>query len=910
MLSSAARIPIATYRVQMTADFSFDAAGEIMDYLARLGISHLYASPYLQAGKGSTHGYDVVNHKRMNIELGGEQAHRRFCDNLSRCGLGQVLDIVPNHMAIGSEENDLWWDVLENGPASRYATFFDIDWQAPESKLHGKVLLPVLGEHYGPAVEKGDLQVRRNGGVFTVHYYEHASPLAPESLSEVLSLAGQRAGSDHLLFLVDSLARLPVQPDPESVQRRHRFKTILLQQLDRLLAENATAAAAVDGAIGEINSDPDAMDRLLGLQHYRLAYWRIAGRELNYRRFFNIDTLAGIAIENENVFNETHGLLLRWMNEGCLDGLRIDHVDGLRNPREYLERLRAAAPKLWIVVEKILEPGENLPRDWPVAGTTGYDFLNQVGALFVDPQGEEAITSLYAEFTNATTPYHHLVRRKKHLMLREAFGGELSRLTNMLVAITERHRAYRDYSRHELHEALRELIVCLPVYRTYMRARDRAVSEQDVACLEQAITEARKYRPDLDPGLWQFLRDLLLLCATGSLSARADNGGQAASGAKQEGPGDLEGDFVMRFQQVTGPVMAKGVEDTAFYCYNRLISLNEVGGDPGVFGMPVDEFHRLCVERQQRWPNSMLSTSTHDTKRGEDTRLRISLLSEIPDRWADAVRRWSGMNQKHRRHGKPDPNDEYMLYQTLVGTWPIDVARLTEFALKAVREAKVHTNWVFPNARYEEAITGFATAILESPEFVQDLERFLAPLRRPAYITSLSQTLIKYTAPGVPDLYQGTELWDLSLVDPDNRRPVNYPHRRAMLERAEAIQDSAQLRDCLNSGLAKMFLIHRALKLRRARLECFGPAGVYGPLAARGDKASHLVAYTRGSTVAVVAPRLLVKLAGDWGNTQIPLPPGQWRNVFTDQVSGGDAAVGELLRDFPVGLLERTGEQP
>lgn len=887
MLSESTRIPLATYRLQMTADFGFDAAGEIMEYLARLGISHLYCSPYLQAGKGSTHGYDVVNHKRMNIELGGEEAHRRFCTNLAQHGLGQVLDIVPNHMAISSEENDLWWDVLENGRASRYATYFDIDWDAPESKLRGKVLLPVLGEHYGRAVEKGDLQIRRQASAFTVQYYDHSTPLAPESLSDPLATAGRRINSNLLWVIADSLAKLPADPSPESVLQRHRFKGVLLGMLSRLVDENTTAAAAIDSAVAEINADPDALDRLLNAQHYRLAYWRTAGRELNYRRFFNIDTLAGIAVENEPVFNDTHALLLRWVKEGCLDGLRIDHIDGLRRPREYLQRLRTAAPELWIVVEKILEPGENLPRDWPVAGTTGYDFLNQLGGLFVDSQGEEPMTAFYHEFTNLTAPYHQVVRRKKHLMVREAFGGELNRLTNMLVDITEHHRAYRDYSRHELHEALRELLVSMPVYRTYHRAGDRYTSEQDLAYLDQGFEEARKYRPDLDAGLWQFLRKLLTF----------------------EISGDLEGDFVMRFQQITGPVMAKGVEDTAFYCYNRLISLNEVGGDPAVFGISIEEFHKLCIERQQRWPGSMLATSTHDTKRGEDTRLRISLLSEIPQQWADAVRAWSKLNAKHRRHGKPDANDEYMLYQTLVGAWPIETSRMNEFLLKAVREAKIHTNWVFPNEAYEKAITDFAQAIMTDPEFVAGLEAFLEPLRVPAYISSLSQTLIKYTAPGVPDLYQGTELWDLSLVDPDNRRPVDYELRKKMLSEAETIDDPSRLRGCMETGMPKLYLIHRVLQFRKRRADLFCPTASYEPLKATGAKQQHVVAYARGGGAVTIAPRLLVTLGQDWEDTAVTLPQGRWRNVFTGQLVWGDARMDELMKAFPVALLEKQGEQ-
>ncbi|HON67867.1 MAG TPA: malto-oligosyltrehalose synthase [Phycisphaerae bacterium] len=886
MLSSSTRLPSSTYRLQMTADFGFDAAAATADYLARLGVSHLYLSPYLQAGKGSTHGYDVVNHKRMNVELGGEAAHRRFCEVLAEKGLGQVLDIVPNHMAISGEANDLWWDVLENGRASRYATYFDIDWETPESKSRGKVLLPVLGEHYGPAVEKGELQIKRQGCAFTVVYYEHATPLAPESLHEILVTGGERAGCDWLVFLADSFARLPAEFDAESAERRHRFKVLLFDRLARLFDDQPPVAAAVDGVINEVNTEPDAMDRLLNAQHYRLAYWRTAGRELNYRRFFNIDTLAGIAIENEKVFNDTHTLLLRWVREGCLDGLRIDHIDGLRNPREYLQRLATAAPELWILVEKILAPGEMLPRDWPVAGTTGYDFLNEVGGLFVDSRNEAAMTDVYREFTGVRDSYDEIVRDSKHLMLREAFGGELNRLTNMLVEITERHRAYRDYNRHELHEALRELIVAMPVYRTYGRAGDAYVSEQDLAVLNAALNDARARRPDLDAGLWQFLSDLLTFKV----------------------PGEREGDFVMRFQQVSGPVMAKGVEDTAFYRYYRLVSLNEVGGDPGVFGLSVEEFHRRCGERQQRWPGTMLTTATHDTKRGEDTRTRISLLSEIPDRWAEAVRRWASMNEKHRRAAGPDRNDEYLIYQTLVGTWLIEIDRLADYLLKALRESKVHTNWVYPDTAYEEAVTNFAKAIVQDRDFIDDLERFVAPLRLPAYISSLSQALIKYTAPGVPDSYQGTELWDFSLVDPDNRRPVDYTQRCRMLDEVESIDDPARLWDCMETGKPKLFLAHRVLQFRRRRPELFGPAGAYEPLAVSGAKRDHAVAFMRGGAAVTIAPRLVLTLDGDWGDTHVALPAGEWRNIFTGQAVRGKAVLGELMRAFPVVLLAKQGE--
>lgn len=885
MSNSTSRIPLATYRVQMTADFGFDRAAGLVEYLSRLGVSHFYASPYLQAGRGSTHGYDVVSHKRMNLELGGPAAHRRFCETLTRNGLGQVLDIVPNHMAISSEENDLWWDVLENGRASRYASYFDIDWEAPEQKLWGKVLLPVLGDHYGRVIDRGEIKLRRDETSFTVQYYDHSTPVAPESLAKPLATVGRRHDSPLLQFIAESLGRLPTAPDGESVARRRRDRDVLLRLLGRLLEEDDRLPADVDGVLAGINADPDALDALLDAQHYRLAYWRTAGRELNYRRFFNIDTLAGVAIENEEVFNETHGLLLRWIRESCLEGLRIDHIDGLRHPREYLQRLRTAAPGTWIVVEKILEPGEELPRDWPVAGTTGYDFLNEVGGLFVDPDAEQAMTGLYGDFAGISTDYHQIVRRKKHLMLRQSFGGELNRLTNLLVDISQLHRQYRDYSRHELHEAIREFVVAMPVYRTYVRARAGFIGEQDRNCIEQSLTDARKFRPDLDSGLWDLLRSVLLL----------------------ELRGDLETDFVSRLQQMTGPVMAKGVEDTAFYVYNRLISLNEVGGDPAVFGIPVAAFHALCRKRQQHWPSAMLTTATHDTKRGEDTRLRISVLSEIPERWSEAVHRWADMNQRHRKQGKPDRNDEYMIYQTLVGAWPVSRERLTEFLLKAVREAKVHTNWIYPNESYEQAVTEFAERLLADERFVSDLESFVEPLRWPACVASLSQTLIKYTAPGVPDLYQGAELWDLSLVDPDNRRCVDYEQRSRMLEEATT-KSPAEILQCMPSGLAKLFVITRAMHLRQRRPELFGADGAYEPLEATGGKADHVVAFVRGGQVIAVAPRLLVKRGDDWADTRITLPDGPWHNVLTGEKVRGDVALAELTKDFPVSLLELDRE--
>ena len=600
----------ATYRVQLHAGFGFEAAAAMAEYLAALGISHLYSSPYLQAGRGSMHGYDVVNPHRINEELGGAEAHTRFCEALGGYGLGQVLDIVPNHMAIAGSENPWWWDVLENGPASRYAAYFDVDWDPPESRLRYSILLPVLGDHYGRVLETGELWLERRDGTFTIRYHDHAFPVSPRTLDVLLGSAAERCQFDELAFAADAFGQLPLSTatDWTSVRRRHRDKEVLGAQLARMLAKRPEVAEAVDAVVAELNANPDALHTLLERQNYRLAFWRAAARDLGYRRFFDINTLVALRMEDEQVFSDTHTLVLRWLSEGMLDGVRIDHPDGLRDPEAYCQRLHRAAPQSWIVVEKILEPGERLRDSWPVAGTTGYDFLNRVGGLFVDPAGERPLTDLYAEFTSESIDYPALVRAKKHQALHELLGSDVNRLTALFMEVCERHRRHRDYTRYELNEVLREVVACFPVYRTYVQAEAGHVIDDDIRDVTEAVERAKSWRPELDTALFDFLHDLLLLRVCG----------------------DLEGELVMRFQQLTGPTMAKGLEDTVFYSFNRLVSLNDVGGDPGHFGVSPAAFHQACLEAQQRWPQGMLATSTHDTKRSEDVRVRIHLLSEIP----------------------------------------------------------------------------------------------------------------------------------------------------------------------------------------------------------------------------------------------------------------------------------------
>jgi len=878
----------ATYRVQVHAGFAFDDAAAIADYLAELGISHLYSSPYLQARRGSMHGYDVVNPQWVNEELGGAKAHVHLCETLQKHGLGQVLDVVPNHMAITGRENPWWWDVLENGPSSRYAAYFDVDWDPPEARMHNTVLLPVLGDHYGRVLEAGELQLAHQSASFTIRYHDHLFPVSPSSLDHLLGIAAERCQSDVLAFIADALAWLPLSTvtDWASVQRRHRDKEVLRAQLTRLLAEQPEVAAAIDAIVAEVNAHPDALDALLERQNYRLAFWRAAARDLGYRRFFDINTLVALRMEDERVFADTHALVLRWLADGMLDGLRIDHPDGLRDPEMYCRWLHQACPQAWIVVEKILEPGERLPDTWPVAGTTGYDFLNRVGGLFVDPTGEQPLTELYTAFTGESSDYEVLVREKKHQTLRELLGSDVNRLTALFVEICERFRRHRDYTRHELHEVLREVIACFPIYRTYVQADTGRVSDDDTHSIDEAVERAKGNRPDLDGALFDFLRDLLLLRIRGA----------------------PETELVMRFQQLTGPTMAKGVEDTTFYCFNRLTSLNEVGGDPSRFGVALEEFHQACLEAQRRWPRAMLATSTHDTKRSEDVRARIHLLSEIPEGWGEAVRRWAARNDRHRRAGWPDRNTEYLFYQTLVGAWPIGVERATAYMEKVVREAKVHTSWTNINGEYEKVLRAFVEAVLADEEFIADLEAFVTPLIEPGRVNALAQTLIKLTAPGVPDLYQGTELWDLSLVDPDNRRPVDYNLRRRLLAELQGATPEAIWAQ-REQGLPKLWVIRQALSLRRRQPELFGPQGDYQPLMARGARAAHVVAFARSTGAVTVVRRLGLGLNGDWTNTTLALPPGQWRNELTgDDTRGGMVRLADLLERFPVCLLSRRGD--
>jgi (1->4)-alpha-D-glucan 1-alpha-D-glucosylmutase len=876
----------ATYRLQLHAEFGLDDAAAIVPYLAALGVSHVYSSPLLQAVPGSRHGYDVVDPGRVNDELGGEAALRRLGARLHEHGMGQLVDVVPNHMAV-HPRNAWWWDVLENGPASAHARYFDVDWDPPEARLRNLVLVPVLADHYGRVLDAGELRLEREGECFRVRYHDHALPISPRSLDALLAEPARACDSEELAFLADAFASLPsaTATDPESAERRARDARVLLAALARLLAADPALAAAVDATVEQVGADPERLHALLERQNWRLARWRSGERDLGYRRFFDVDHLVALRIEDPAVFAAVHGPLLALREAGAIDGFRVDHVDGLRDPAGYLARLRAVAPDAWLLVEKILAPGEPLPEEWPVEGTTGYDFLALVGGLFVDGTAEKALGEACAAFTGEARPFSAIVREAKLEVLHEGLAADLNRLTALVLAVCERHPRHRDFTRHELHEALRACLAELPVYRTYVRPGDAAPRDADARTIATTVAAARAERPDLDPAVFELLEALLLRRLRGA----------------------LEDEVALRFQQLGAATQAKGVEDTAFYRDLRLVSLCEVGGGPGRFGTAPAAFHDWCAETARRWPRTLLATSTHDSKRGEDVRARLHLLSEIADAWTAAVRRWAARNEHLRAGGLPDRAIELLFYQTLVGAWPIGPDRAYAYLEKAAREAKRGTSWTSPDAAYEAALRRFVRGALAATDFVQDLDAFVAPLVAPGRVNSLSQTLLKLTAPGVPDLYQGCELWDSSLVDPDNRRPVDYEQRRRALTAVGGLSACEVWRRA-DEGLAKLWLVQRALALRRRNPHGFGPSGGYEPLTASGVGASHVIAYARGGGAVAVAPRLVLQLgrAGGFRDTRLTLPPGRFHDVLSGRCHGpGDVVVGELLSEFPVALLAR-----
>jgi (1->4)-alpha-D-glucan 1-alpha-D-glucosylmutase len=957
------RVPRATYRLQLGPALTFDAAAEVLDYLVALGISDAYTSPFLETSGAGSHGYDVADHDRLRAELGGEEAFARFAAALERLGLGLLVDVVPNHMGIARARNAWWQDVLEYGPASPYATAFDIDWNPVKRELTDKVLLPILGDQYGHVLDAGQLQLERDGGRFRVRYGETRLPLAPRSYTRLLTLRVDELdaalGAEHRAVLeLKSLATWFATLRPQADAGRRVSADEGYKRLEALLHDSPDIRDFVDRNVAVFNGTPgdprsfDRLDALLDEQVYRLAFWRVAGEEINYRRFFDINELAAIRMEVPEVFEAAHRRLFRFIRDEIVTGLRIDHPDGLYRPAEYFRRLQrgaflevchaplpAAGPvpvqPFYIVAEKILAPGERLPETWAVAGTTGYEFLNLLNGIFVDRTNARAIDDLYARVLRTRPSFPEIVYEAKRLIMDGSMASELNVLAHRLNRISEKHRASRDFTLGSLRGALREIIAAFPVYRTYLgddegAESDRAgqmpspaATDRDAEAIARAVTAAKRRTPAIDPSIYDWIHGILTL--------RIPEGADVIDRAERV-------DFVMRFQQMTGPTTAKGYEDTALYRYNRLVSLNEVGGEPSRFGTSLAEFHAANVERARHAPFALSATATHDTKRGEDTRVRIDVLSELPYEWRAAVLRWQRLNRRHRitvdGRPAPTPNEEYLLYQTMVGAWPIDAGRLRDYMLKTAREAKQTTSWTNPNPRGEDALARFVDTVLDagtSAEFLRDFEAFHARILPFGILNSLAQTLIKITAPGVPDFYQGTELWDLSLVDPDNRRPVDFAQRRRMLETLttdiETATDLAPLaRGLVNEpadGRVKLFVIRQALGVRHRRAELF-TRGEYRPLDVEGARAEHVCAFARtgpGGPVLTVVPRLLaargvVPATGTeyWDDTALVLPGEArtpLRNAFTgaaiDPVGDGETCrllMGTVLADFPVALLE------
>ena len=988
------RRPTGTYRLQVHKGFRMEDAAAIVDYLADLGISDAYFSPYLDARPGSTHGYDVFDHGRINGEVGDDAAHERLVEALRLRGMGRVLDIVPNHMGVKGP-NRFWLDVLEVGPLSPSARFFDIDWHPVKEELDGRVLLPILEDQYGKVLEEGKLTVERDGGALFVRYYETRLPLSPRSYALVMERRSEELWTrfhpddEHLQEYRSIWAaahNLPARnaADPESVEHRIREKDVLKRRLARLCAESPALCAFLDENIAQFRGTPGdprsfaPLDALLEEQVYRLAYWRVAADEINYRRFFDINDLAGLRMEDPVVFDVVHDLIFNWVDQGDVTGLRIDHPDGLADPLGYFRRLQemlflracrrrfeatfrgadwrdvaepvrdhyrraveadpasTLARRFPVVAEKILSRGEELPDSWPIDGTVGYEFLNVLNGLFVDPAAADAMETTYAEFTGDRVPSAEELYQCKELITRAALASEINMLARMVNRVSERDRRSRDFTLNELRKALREVIACFPVYRTYLKPGEPA-SERDLGYIHQAVARARKRNASIDATVFTFLHDCLIL--------------EHPEGVREEDK-RLREAFVARFQQTTGPVQAKGLEDTLFYRQVRLASLNEVGGDPLRFGHSPPLFHALNAHRLNRWPGALSTTATHDTKRGEDARVRIDAISELADEWKTRLARWSYWNARKKIEVNgapaPDPREEYLLYQTLVGAWPFGgpddappegfVARVQEYTLKAAREAKVNTTWTETDPSYSEALTKFVADVIEGPDagpFLKDFLPFQRRIARIGVVHSLAQALLKIAAPGVPDVYQGCELWDFSLVDPDNRRPVDYDGRKRLLadfrrelEGGTSRADlAARLLAAPEDGAIKLYLIWTALNHRKANPTLY-QEGAYRPLEADGDLKANVVAFARhreGRYVLTVAPRLVSGLMGEdartppvgraaWGETRLILPDAagarRLRNLLTDTTVDVREADGHPTLDLadvfdvlPVALL-------
>ncbi|HUI98636.1 MAG TPA: malto-oligosyltrehalose synthase, partial [Usitatibacter sp.] len=941
-----ARIPLATYRLQLHGGFTFRDATALVPYLAKLGASHVYCSPFLRARPGSTHGYDIVDHDALNPEIGTRADLEALVARLREHGMALMMDIVPNHMGVLAADNAWWQDLLENGPASTLADFFDVDWRPPAEYLANRVLLPILGDHYGVELAAGRLALRfdAHAGTFAVHYHAHRLPIDPREYPRILGAALQEldaAGpaaahqAQALRSIVAGLAKLPRRDERRRplADERNLQKEVLKGRLASLARASAAVSQAIEHAVDSLNGhadDPgsfDALHEMLEAQAFRVAYWRVASDDINYRRFFDINDLAALRQENDAVFEATHRLVLALVNDGLVDALRIDHPDGLYDPKAYFARLFESCRRPpYVVVEKIVAPFENVPESWAVHGTTGYRFANVVNGLFVDPGSEARLTRTYHQFVGDESGFDEVARRAKRQILRTALASELTVLTSRLARIARADRNTRDFTFNTLRDGLTEVLAAFPVYRTYV---DDHVHPDDRRYIDWAVARARSESRAPDVDVFDFIRDAL----TCELPVRSP---ALAASLRQ---------FARKFQQVSAPAMAKGVEDTAFYRYNRLVSLNDVGGDPNEFGFPPAKFHRASAHRAKHWPHTMLATSTHDNKRSEDVRARIDVLSELAAGWRLRLRRWHRMNAARKAAVEdlpaPSRNDEYLLYQVLLGSFPPgapDAAaleayrdRIAAYMRKAAREAKTRTSWARVNEEYEAATTAFVTALLDPRPgnvFLEDLRATAQAVAWLGFLNSLAMVTVKYTSPGVPDCYQGNEILDLSLVDPDNRRPVDYGVRRSLLERLSSLPDApdaAALREVFTAsidGRAKLYLMWRLLRLRHECEPLFREAG-YVPLHTSGTHARHAIAFARRhgrQSVVTVVPRLVAGLglepgalpcgARVWADTRVDVPflgpDARMRDVVTGRtltLERGGIALGELLGAAPVAVL-------
>jgi (1->4)-alpha-D-glucan 1-alpha-D-glucosylmutase len=944
-------VPCSTYRLQLNQRFTFVQAAAVVAYLHELGITDCYTSPFLMAHPGSMHGYDVTDHTRFNPEIGSEEQFTEFAERLQQRGMGLVVDVVPNHMCITHPSNLWWWDVLENGPSSDYSHHFDIDWNPPKSELANKVLLPFLPDQFGLVLESQSISTLYDAGGFGLDSLGTHFPLAPRSWSPLLERALLKAKSKlpdtdgHVLELesiITAISHLPTREDTDlaRVRERQREKEVIRRRVAALVEDSDVVRTSLKEVLTVINGskgDPhsfDSLEKLLDDQAYRLSFWRVASDEINYRRFFDINDLAAIRVESPEVFAIVHRIPFELMQKSLVSGIRIDHPDGLFDPLRYFEDLQAQAPlpghpsgngsgngarrRVYLAAEKILVGNEELRPGWAIEGTTGYGFLNLLNGVFVDTSKAGFFQRLYRKFTGWSQTYSDLIYESKRLVMQVSMSSELNVLARRLDRISEQHRRSRDFTLESLRDALREVTACFPVYRTYIRSDTQHPDEQDERYIRGAIKTAKRRNPATSGSVFDFIQDLLLLKDPDSI-------GDADRAERRL--------FVMRFQQLTGPVMAKGLEDTAFYRYCPLLSLNEVGGSPDKFGVPLAYFHGKNVTRKQSWRNAMLASSTHDTKRSEDVRARLNVLSEIPAEWYRAIRAWQRLNEEKKiqvaSEAVPSANEEYFLYQTLVGAWPLNsldaaghaefVGRIHSYMEKALREAKVNTSWINPNTEYEAAFHTFLDSILDratGKPFLDLFAPFQARIARVGIFNSLSQTLLKIAAPGLPDFYQGTEVWNFSLADPDNRRLVDYERLQALLGKIHASEskDPAALVDRLvaepSDGGLKLYATRCALRFRREQRALFAK-GSYLPLRASGEKNKHVIAFARffkGTTVLVLAGRFFAQLgtgagaplgAAVWGDAEVvlrkQLPSGSYRDIFTGKTVAPVRRDGEVV---------------